>query len=215
MPSARETRVPLAEVDEQSKDSLSLMPLGLLDELSQGDLADLIAFLQSEPAQQTLRNSQRIEHMLAAGPIEEGSEAALLSPRQAAAPIKDGGKTIAWTQLDSNSGGLFNLQGQLAPTPSSALLTVTIDSPIRQDASLRYGILGRSRVFLNGEKVGVCPTIESMSLDKALVRLPIEPGKNTLVIAVDRPPGGPALGTFVLGSAAPVRLETPKPHSER
>ena len=52
---AREVKVPIAEVERQQKDAVSLMPAGVVGHLSLAELADLLAFLGDRKAQEALR----------------------------------------------------------------------------------------------------------------------------------------------------------------
>ena len=52
---AREVKVPIAEVEQQQKDAVSLMPAGVVGHLSLAELADLLAFLGDRKSQEALR----------------------------------------------------------------------------------------------------------------------------------------------------------------
>ncbi|WP_422925233.1 PVC-type heme-binding CxxCH protein [Singulisphaera sp. PoT] len=52
----REVKIPAAEVDEKGPDKTSLMPAGVVGHLSFNELADLLAFLGSRTAQESLRS---------------------------------------------------------------------------------------------------------------------------------------------------------------
>ncbi len=155
---AQETRISLEDIEEQAKDPVSLMPVGLLNDLSPQELADLIAFLRSKPAQGTLKTTQPVELVKAYGPLPRGKEEVLFSSGMMSALDRGkqrevGGKSVASTRLAANSAKLLNLRGQLDSTSSTAVLVVDLKSDKPQDAVLRYATEGESRVYLNGKKI--------------------------------------------------------------
>ncbi len=52
---AREIRIPAAEIEEKANDPVSLMPAGVVGHLSFAELADLLAFLGDQKAQESLK----------------------------------------------------------------------------------------------------------------------------------------------------------------
>ena len=55
-PEGREVRIPAKEIEEKGGDKTSLMPEGIVGQLSFAELADLLAFLGDRKAQETLRD---------------------------------------------------------------------------------------------------------------------------------------------------------------
>ena len=108
----------LSDIDESAKAPVSLMPLGLVLNLSTDELVNLLAFLQSKPAQESLRVRARIDHANALGPLETLDREEVPKSAEEFDPHAKvagrGGSRLTWTPLDSNSGGTMNLRGQLA-----------------------------------------------------------------------------------------------------
>jgi hypothetical protein len=206
----QETRVPLDEIDEQAKDKVSLMPAGLAQDFSPAELADLVAFLLSKPAQETLRNRRRLDHFLAIGPFAAGDDSKDLPlDRVDASRSYSGqdGQAVTWVPLDADSGGALNLRGQFGAPSSRAYLAVQLRSPGKQEAVLRFGLGGPARVYLNGSKVADVLMANKMNIKSSMARLPLDPGWNALVVAVDRPAGNDDRGVFEVMSPLPVESD--------
>src|SRR5207249_4956958 len=99
-----ETRVPVTDIDEQAREATSLMPAGLVFDLSPDDLANLLAFLLSKPAQEALHHRQPIHHVLAIGPFAPGADVSPL-PLDAIKPSEtypgQGGSPVGWVPIDT------------------------------------------------------------------------------------------------------------------
>lgn len=203
-----ETRVAVDQIDEQAKDPVSLMPAGLTGDLAPDELRDLLAFLLDKKAQETLRLSTKVDHVLAIGPFSPTREGiAIPLDRVDAGKTYQGfeGRTATWTRLDSNSAGMINLRGQLGLSESSAYLAFYVRSETEQDATLRLGIEGYSKIYLNGEKRGEASP-SAVAITGNPVRLPLKKGWNVIVIAVDRASQGEGRGMLAIGSANPVEI---------
>ena len=207
----QETRIPTAEIDEQGKEGVSLMPVGLVYDLSPGELSDLLSFLLSKPAQDTLKNRQRLDHWVAVGPFAPGGdESHVPLDRIEATKSFPGqeGRPVTWVPLETSSRGNLNLRGQFGLNPGQAYLATNIRSDAAQDAALRYALDGAARVYLNGKKVaesGPQSRIEPNG-PAALTHLELKPGWNTLIIAMDRPAGGEGQAIVEIGTSTPVEV---------
>ncbi len=205
----QETRLKMSDVEELGRDKVSLMPAGLFRDYAPAEAADVVAFLLSKPAQETLRNTARIEHFVAVGPFASGTDRAdvPLEKIDAAATFRGlDGHTLSWTRLDASSAGAINMRGQAGLGAGRVYLATRLKSPVAQDASLRFGIDAAAHVYLNGKPVGAIASKGRVHKDAALVRLPLQAGWNTLVFAVDRTDVNERPeGTFELG--APTTIE--------
>ncbi|MBX6313248.1 MAG: hypothetical protein IRY99_10100 [Isosphaeraceae bacterium] len=212
----QEMRLPISEIDEQMRESTSLMPVGLVADLSLDELADLLAFLQSPPAQATLRHRQRLDHWLAIGPFSPGPDDAPF-PLDAVDPSQrfagQVGTLLSWVPLDASTWGLVNLRGQFGLNPGRAYLATQIRSETDQDAALRFALDGPSRIYLNGTKVGEAPGQPRVNPQGPfhLAHLPLKAGWNTLLIAVDRPNQGEGQAIIEIGTAQAVAAQSQRP----
>jgi quinoprotein glucose dehydrogenase len=205
----QESRIAAGDIDEQIRDTVSMMPVGLVYDLAPDDLADLLCFLLNKSAQETLRTEQRLGRFLAIGPFPPVADDLNLpldrvDPQRTYTGLH--GQPLTWALLESGAGGNVGLRGQLSRDASRAYLSVQIHSDVAQDAAMRFGLEGASRIYLNGTKVADSNTQALTRQPSALVHLPLRAGENTLIVAVDRSPSGGDRGLFSLGTAQPVEV---------
>lgn len=190
----RETRLNLSEIDESAKESISLMPAGLVLDLSTDELVNLLAFLQSKPAQEALRFRTRIEHASALGPLDPAAIDEIPKSAEAFDSPREGGNRsvldAAWTTLDSNTAGMLNLRGQLAAAGGRALAAVELAVDADQEAALRLGASGPARIYLNGVRVAETAAQGHPEPIGSSVRLPLRNGRNLLVLSIGNSPTG-------------------------
>ncbi|MFM1800942.1 MAG: hypothetical protein RJA81_294, partial [Planctomycetota bacterium] len=216
--SGQELRIDVAEIEEQARDSISLMPVGLVADLSRQELADLLAFLRSKPAQESLKNFQSVKRAMAVGPValeEDGKSISLASPQISKSLTGQSGQTIGWVALDTASSGLMNLRGQFGVNPGRAYAAVWVESPVEQSAAIRTGSEGASRLYLNGDKVAALKPTAGAKLGEQPVELKLRKGWNVLVLACDRVPSGDNRLQMVIQSAVTVRLSDSGPDREQ
>jgi quinoprotein glucose dehydrogenase len=204
----QESKIALDTIDEQARDKVSIMPVGLVQDYSPEEMADLLAFLLSKPAQESLKNRMRLDHFLAIGPFASGNDPNEM-PLDRVEPSNtyrgQHGRILAWAPLNTNSVGTLNLRGQFGPTQSRAWLSVELHSKVLQETALRFGLTGATRVYLNGARVAEVPAARRDTLiGSNLVRLELKAGWNTLIFVVDRPAGDDFHGGFEILSALPI-----------
>ena len=226
----REVRIPSGSIEAESRDPSSLMPAHVSLDLTPEAVADLAAFLQGRPAQESLRHGPKpLDRVLAIGPFPLGADR-LRIPLDRVDPARplagqDGGPAT-WSVQEATSWGTLNLRGHLGNKPGRAYLAVLVQSARDQAAVLRFGVEGASRIYLNGSRVADTPEREASTLTKAfdrppshalaplpdLARLPLKAGGNLLIIALDRtgPGGGDLRAAFEIASPEPIEFRTPK-----
>ena len=206
----QETRVPLAEIDEQARDSVSIMPAGLVADLSASELGDLIAFLRHKPAQESLHRTQKLDHWLGIGPFSPDSAASAI-PLDRIDPSRPAtgqtGSTLTWQAMDVNSRGTLNLRGQFGPIPGRAYLATRLRSEGPQEAGFRIAVGASGSVFLNGVRVAdlVASNRVAPGVGK-LIPLSLKDGDNVLILSLDRP-SADFDAVAELGSARPVEAK--------
>jgi putative membrane-bound dehydrogenase-like protein len=196
-----------ADIDEKRTSDVSLMPEGLAQQMTDEQLVDLLAFLE------TLRQPVSIiGEFQAVGPLAEADGEPAVDP---AAPIDTSlpvrgadGRSQSWRRLRADAEGRIDLSALAGPDASRA---VYLHSPVASPADLPATLVVDSpaaglRAWLDGKELdlpdpsGDDPT-RSVSLD--LTR-----GDHDLVI---RLPGGPDSGlvaTFVAN--APLEFRAPE-----
>lgn len=209
-------------------DGRSIMPADLALGLTPGELVDLVAFLLSKPAQDSLKHGpRRLDRVLAIGPFATGADK-LRIPLDRVDPARpmagQDGSPASWVAVDATGSGIFNLRGEFGPGPGRAFLAVQVRSAREQSAALRFGVEGASRVYLNGAKVADIPEREPADLTPAfarpasgklaplpdLARLPLKPGWNLLIVALDRSGTADARAAFEIASPEPVEIRSPR-----
>ncbi len=206
----------------------SAMPATVSLGLTPDEIADVVAFLQSKPAQGSLKNGPtKVDRALAIGPFALGADRLRLPlDRVDLARPSAGldGAQVRWTPLESTASCTFNLRGELGARPSRVFLAVQVRSAGEQSAALRYAAEGSTRVYLNGAKVADRPERDPSSLEHAfdrpavgclaplpdLARLPLKPGWNLMIIALDGTGQGDARASFEIASPEPVEVRTPR-----
>ena len=214
--SGQELRIDVAEIDEQARESISLMPVGLVADLSQQELADLLAFLRHKPAQESLKTIERVKRVMAIGPVpmeEDGKSVSLAQPNLAKTMVGQEGQNIGWVALDTSTAGTMNLRGQFGTNPGRAYVSVWIESPVVQPIGIRVGVEGASRLYLNGAKVASLKPSVSARPDDTPVVLPLKKGWNLVTMASDRASVGENRLQIQVQSAVPVKLSATGPET--
>ena len=227
-PDGREYRVAAESIDKVSKDSESPMPANVGLDLTPDELADVVAFLQSKPAQGALKHGpRRLERVLAIGPFPLGADR-LRIPLDRLDPSKvfagQDGAWLGWISRESGGPGVLNFRGDFKSKPGRAYLAVQIRSTVEQSAALRFGVEGAARVYLNGSRVADVTEHDPSSLAQAfdrprpgalaplpdLARISLNPGWNLLIVAIDRLGEEDARAAFEIASPEPIEMRNPR-----
>ena len=214
--SGQELRIEVAEIDEQARDTVSLMPVGLVADLSQQEMADLLAFLRSKPAQESLKNIEKVRRVTAIGPLPleaDGKSVSLARPDLNKTLVGQDGQTIGWVALDSASSSMMNLRGQFGTNPGRAYVAIWLESPVDQTAGLRMGVEGQSRLYLNGQKVASPRPTPGGKLPDEPIALKLKKGWNIVTLATDRVPAGENRLQMTIQSASALRISASGPET--
>ena len=229
-PSGREVRMAPELIETQAVEHGSPMPEHVALDLTPDELVDLVAFLRSKPAQNSLKHGpKKLDRALAIGPFPLGADRLRVPlDRIDLARTYEGqdGTRAAWTPLDATQAGDFNLRGEVAARPGRAYLAADIRSASEQTAVLRFAVEGATRAYLNGARVADVPEHDAPALAPAfarasantlaplpdLARLHLKPGANLLLIAVDRVDDNPGdlRAVFDIASPEPVEVRMPR-----
>jgi putative membrane-bound dehydrogenase-like protein len=202
--------VPTGSIEERRTSDVSLMPDGLAQALTEGELVDLIAYLS------TLRRPVAIAgqyHVL--GPIAESGT--FTTPRvhptekvDLDATIDDGrGHNLTWRRVNANAEGIVDLSALIAGDSklgSFVYLYAPLASPVAQRARLVLDAPAEAAAWVNGKPVDLTatggekggPRVAELELSlgsgSLLLRLAIE-GRSSLpttlvtTIVADQPVG--------------------------
>ena len=127
----RDLRVPKADVESLAASKVSLMPDDVIAQLSYDQFIDLLAFLKSRPAQESLRGAV-LEYAVATG---FAPDLRTTQPPEHLAAGKPGA-TDGWPAKAVDAGGLLQLRPLLpADKPSAAYALTYVYSPKPQRAA--------------------------------------------------------------------------------
>jgi len=149
--------VPIGSIEERRTSDVSLMPDGLAQALTEGELVDLIAYLS------TLRRPVAIAgqyHIL--GPIAESGT--FTTPRihptekvDLDATVDDGrGHNLTWRRVNANAEGIVDLSALVTAESkggSFAYLYTPLVSPVAQRARLVLDTPAEASAWVNGKPV--------------------------------------------------------------
>ena len=229
-PDGREVRIATELIESEARESGSLMPALVSLDLTPAEIVDLVAFLQSKPARESLKHGpRRLDRTLAIGPFALGADRLRvpLDRVDASKPLAgQDGAPAHWISQESSPWGTLNLRGQLGGKPGRVYLAAQVQSAREQAAVLRFAAEGAARVYLNGSRVADVPGRDATSLGRSfarppsnglaplpdLARLALKPGWNLLIIALDRTDPGPDdfRAAFEVASPEPIEIRTPR-----
>lgn len=167
------------EIEELAPSPKSLMPEGVVAQLSLQEFVDLVAFLKNRPAQESLRGL--LTTVWVAGPYEARLDAAD-APERHPDPYHaaDQGRPIAWTQLGPRADGLFDLARALPVEDQAAYVLAYVHSAGDQQVDLTVWFDDECKLLVNGEVVH-----QSTALHREeRVRVRLRSGWNTLLARV-------------------------------
>jgi hypothetical protein len=216
-------------IETESKEPVSLMPAHVSLDLTTVEIVDLVAFLQSRPARDSLKHGpRRLDRVFAIGPFALGADRLRipLDRVETSKPlVGQDGTPATWITQESNPGGTLNLRGQLAGKPGRVYLAVQVQSTREQAIAIRFGVEGAARIYLNGSRVADVPEHDSLGLAQSFARFPssclaplpdlaklaLKPGWNLLIVAIDRtdPGSGDLRASFEIASPEPIEIRTP------
>src|SRR5262249_14253246 len=176
----QEVAVPLKDVESQEPSNVSLMPDGLTDTLTRGELLDLVRFLSElgkvgpyavGPAR-VARTWQAL-----APPAEAG---AFLRARGLAGAAA-GGEALKWEPAYGTVAGSLPLEDVprlkvSKDLPALSVLRTRLEASSAAKVKLKANATGGLALWLDGEPVTL----------KAVTELSLKPGVHTLTLAVDR-----------------------------
>jgi len=177
----RDVTIKKEEIDELVASQKSLMPEGVVSQLSFQQFIDLVAFLKDQEAQQSLRGMAT--RLWAAGPFAEKVEAiesfeSLQDPRQVASPNEK--NPVSWQSVSAGPEGSFALGQAFSVEKASVYVLAFLYSPSKQTATLHLRHDGDARLILNG---AIRADLQLLRKDHDMP-LSLRTGWNTLLLRV-------------------------------
>jgi putative membrane-bound dehydrogenase-like protein len=187
----RETIRP-RDIEDRKTSDVSLMPEGLAETMTDGDLVDLIAFLG------TLREPVSIVGQFQAlGPVDASEPAAPRSPKSSAEV-----KNLAWRRLTASAEGAVDLTlAGLGDASKAAYLATPLMAPEDMDTRLVLDSSAELKAWLDGKEL----TLPTPSSDRPrVVGVHLAKGEHELILRVAGSPGTGLVATIV--AAKPIEF---------
>lgn len=215
---AKDHKIPKAEIENRATSKKSIMPADLVAHLSESDLIDVVAYLEtlklpalSVDGWQILGpfdNGSGDEGLLKALPPERElleiaragsagrSSAVPNGPSGAGTPLPKGpfpGKVgeVTWRTVRPNGEGYVDLAAFFAPHQRQIVsyLWKEIESPVEQEATILFGTDDGCRLWLNGEEVARHTRHEAAQPERDSVPVRLAKGRNTLLLKINNGDG--------------------------
>jgi putative heme-binding domain-containing protein len=173
----KEIAIPLKDVDTQEPSKVSLMPDGLTDTLTRGELLDLVRFLSSlGKGERWSVGKERLTRRWQALPPTRELDNIVLA-RVAGAGIGDGEPGLEWTPAYSTVAGILPVGdlpriGKSKDGPGVSLLRTQFDAAEACKVRLKLGAMKGLRVWLDGADVSPKEVVE-VSLSRGLHTLTV------------------------------------------
>ena len=171
-----------ADVEDRKQSEVSLMPEGLAETMTDGNLVDLIAYLA------TLRKPVSIVGQFqAVGPVEDAGGP--VTPKTATS------KKLAWRRADADAEGYLDLSITAGDAPAKfAYLHAPVLAPEALDARLVLDTKADIRLWLRGKEIEIP---EAEANQPRAVDLKLAKGDNDLVVRVAGGASPGLVATFV------------------
>ena len=181
--------IPVANIENRSKSLVSLMPENLVSALTEDELLDLVAYLQTLQTPSLTPDSWH-----AVGPFPAESMAAALAksfgpekaPFAIVAKFPANGGTIGWSMLRSTGNGYFDLaatHGAQAAN-SATYLYREIESPVNQEVTFLLGTDDGAKLWVNGEEVWQTDATRAAAPEQDRVTVKFKAGVNSVLLKV-------------------------------
>jgi putative heme-binding domain-containing protein len=186
----KDTTIPRADVEgEVRKLKTSIMPEDVVAALTEDELIDLVAYLQTLQTAALTPDSFRV-----AGPFDSPNGNAGLDreygpergPFNAATQFKTKSGLAAWRTLRPDAKGYFDLaamHGQAANN-SVSYAHAEIESPADQDAEVLLGTDDGGKLFVNGKEVFAVRETRAAAPGQNTVSVKLKKGANTVLLKV-------------------------------
>ncbi len=163
----------------------SLMPEDVVAALTEDDLIDLVAYLET-----LKRPALTPQKLYLAGPFAGRSMTDALErpfgPENSPFRSGDAFGEVRWRLLPANADGYFDLAAAhgLRAAPSASYLYMEFESPTEQTADVLLGSDDGARLWLNGQQVFKTRATRAAAPQQERIAVRLRKGKNTLLLKV-------------------------------
>jgi putative membrane-bound dehydrogenase-like protein len=171
---ARDIRIPVKDLDDLTASKVSLMPDNVIAQLSYDQFIDLVAFLKSRTAQESLRGLALDFDV--AGPYG-GELKTAYEPETKPDAVK-------WRQAFAEPTGYLDLRKLFDRDDVSSYMVTHVYSAIEQKATMLLGSDDSVRVWIDGKLVHENPAMRSARPDEDRVTVTLKPGWNRVLVKV-------------------------------
>jgi putative membrane-bound dehydrogenase-like protein len=199
---AKDVHIPVKDLDELVVSKTSLMPEGVVAQLSYDQFIDLIAFLKDRGAQESLRGLVLDYYVV--GPFGEELKTAYPPETKPdpAATYATGkpGEVLAWQAAQAGPNGLLNLREAVDQNHVSTYALTYVYSTQAQTIKLLLGSNGAVRVWINGEMVHEHSQTRKARPDEDRAEVSLKEGWNTVLVKIVNADGANGLYLRFSGS---------------
>lgn len=193
-------RVTKSEIEETQISSISLMPEGLAQTMTDTELVDLLAYMTT-----LKRPSSVVGQFQALGPLDTKVDPAkkpaidVTGTVRTSEPVTTSdGKTASWRRLSASAEGLVDLTGLATENGQSAYLWTVAVAPTTQKARLVLDSTAPARVWLNGHELPLAQSGDQASRE---AQVDLSKGSNRILIRVENSPNSGSFGVTIVADA--------------
>ena len=188
----KDTLIAKNDIEGRKKLQVSIMPEDAVAGLTEDELIDLVAYLQTLQTAALTPDVFRVmgpfagKNMADALDAEYGPEKKPFDPK---ATFPPGGESIivrTWATMRPDAKGYFDLaalHGKEAAN-SASYLFAEIESPVEQDAEVLLGLDDGGRLWVNGKEVHASRDTKAASPEQYKVAVKLAKGKNAVLLKV-------------------------------
>jgi putative membrane-bound dehydrogenase-like protein len=199
---AKDIHIAAKDLDELVVSKTSIMPEGVVAQLSYEQFIDLIAFLKDRGAQESLRGL--VLDYFVVGPFGEDLKTAYppeTKPDPSATyPKGNSGDVLAWQAAQAGPNGMLNVREWIKQDHASAYALTYVYSLQAQKLQMLMGSSGAARVWINGEKVHERAEPRKARKDDDRVEISLKEGWNSVLVKLTTPEGENGLFLRFAGS---------------
>jgi len=199
---AKDIHIASKDLEELVVSKTSIMPEGVVAQLSYDQFIDLIAFLKDRGAQESLRGLVLDYHVV--GPFGEDLKTAYppeAKPDPSATyPKGKPGEVFAWQAAQAGPNGMLNFRDAFNQDHISAYALTYAYSTQVQKMQMLLGSSGAVKVWINGDMVHEHAHARKARKDEDRVEIALKEGWNTVLVKVSTPEGENGLFLRFAGS---------------
>jgi putative membrane-bound dehydrogenase-like protein len=183
---AKDVHIPAKDLDELVVSKASIMPEGVVAQLSYDQFIDLIAFLKDRGVQESLRGL--VFDYYVVGPFGEELKTAYppeTKPDPSATYSKGKpGEVLVWHAAQAGPNGLLNVRDAVSQDHASIYALTYVYSMQAQKLQMLLGSNGAVKVWINGEMIHEHAQARKARPDEDQVEVSLKEGWNTVLVKI-------------------------------